>query len=103
MQYYTQVVSFGNKNLYLVSILLALNASIFENIVKKNNMEKKVFLMQTAEFLHLHLYFYVYECFVNMHIYVPHACNACGGQKMALDSLELELQMDVCCHVGAGN
>ena len=34
---------------------------------------------------------------------VPHACSAGGGQKRAVDSLELELQMVVRGYVGAGN
>ena len=49
-------------------------------------------------------------CFVCMHICVPHVClcathmaGSLGGQKRALDPLELELQMVVSSQVGAGN
>lgn len=44
-----------------------------------------------------------------MYGYLPvYVCNVCvhgtrGGQKRALDPLELELQMVIICHVGAGN
>jgi hypothetical protein len=32
--------------------------------------------------------YYVYECFVCMHISVPHACSAHRGQEKASDTLE---------------
>lgn len=32
---------------------------------------------------------------------VPHACSAHGDQKVIIDTLELELQMVVSCHLGA--
>jgi hypothetical protein len=35
-------------------------------------------------------------------VYMDHMC-AHGGQKQASDPLELELQVVVSCHVGAGN
>lgn len=34
-----------------------------------------------------------------MYIRVPHVCSTCGGQKVAVDQLGLE--MVVSCHVGA--
>lgn len=41
-------------------------------------------------------------CFACLFIQ-PHVCSACGGQKGALDPLELKLQMTVSCHMDAGN
>ena len=38
-----------------------------------------------------------------MYVYAIHEYSARGGQKKALDPLELELQMVVRGHVGAGN
>ena len=40
-----------------------------------------------------------------VHICLCTSCvfGACGGQKRALDALELELQMVVSHHMGAGN
>ena len=48
---------------------------------------------------------YVYGCFVCIYVCIPHVCvePACGVQRGELDPLELELQMVVSCHVGAGN
>jgi len=37
-----------------------------------------------------------------MYVYVPCACSTHGGYKKALDTLELELQVVVSHHVGAG-
>ena len=44
---------------------------------------------------------YVSEC---LHAYMYNTCvpGVCGGQKKALDFLELELQMVVSCHVAEG-
>ena len=47
--------------------------------------------------------FYVNGCVACIDTCVPHACSARGGQKRALDPLELELQKTVSFHVGAGN
>lgn len=41
----------------------------------------------------------VYECFPCMYIWAPPACNAYVDQKK--ESLELELQIPVSCHMGA--
>lgn len=37
-----------------------------------------------------------------MYAGAPHVCRAHGGKKRALDPLELELQLAVSYHVGAG-
>lgn len=37
-----------------------------------------------------------------MYVYVPQACNACGGQTRVSDPLDLELQAVVSHHVSAG-
>ena len=42
-------------------------------------------------------------CFAYVYACVPHACNARGCQKWALEPLGLELQMVVSHHVGSGN
>ena len=49
------------------------------------------------------LIFNVCECFACMHVYAPHACNACRGQTKASESLKLEVYTVVSCHVSAGN
>ena len=38
-----------------------------------------------------------------MSVYDMHACSAHGGQKRAVEPLEVELQTVVSCHVGARN
>lgn len=50
-------------------------------------------------------YFYVYMCFAYMYVYMCITCvpDACGNQKKITDSLELELQVVMSCHVDAGN
>ena len=40
---------------------------------------------------------------VCMYARAPRVCSALGGQKVALDLLELELQMVVRCQVGSGS
>ena len=45
----------------------------------------------------------MYECYASMYVCTLHVCSASGGQKRTSDPLELELQMFVSCHVGAGN
>lgn len=54
-------------------------------------------------YLFLNLYFYLYMCFAFMYICVQCVYRTCGGQKKALNSLELELLTAVSCHVGIGN
>lgn len=49
------------------------------------------------------LLFYVYKCFACVCICVLQACGAHGSQKRASDLMELELQVVVSCHVGAGH
>lgn len=45
----------------------------------------------------------VYECFACLDVYAPFAYSAPGGQKRALDSLELKLQTVESHVVGPGN
>lgn len=48
--------------------------------------------------------FYVYECFACIYyMSTTHMCSACRGQKRVLDPLELQLQIFVDHHMGAGN
>lgn len=47
--------------------------------------------------------FYMYEYVAFMNVCVPCTCSAWGGQKRALDVLQLELQMIMICLMGAGN
>lgn len=47
--------------------------------------------------------FYVYRHFWHMYVYVPHVCSALGRQNGPLNPLDLELQMSVNHHMGAGN
>ena len=49
------------------------------------------------------IYFTVYGYFAFMCVHVLCECGTSGGQKRALDPLELELQMVVSHHVAAGN
>ena len=45
----------------------------------------------------------MYGCFASC-VSLCHTCVRCaGGQEKTLDSLELELQLVVSCHVGARN
>jgi hypothetical protein len=37
-----------------------------------------------------------------MSVLCSHVCIPCGGHRRALDYLEMELEMVVSCHVGAG-
>lgn len=37
-------------------------------------------------------YFYVYECFIYVHIFLPHARSNRGSQKQRCYSFELELE-----------
>lgn len=37
------------------------------------------------------------------YVCIPHMYRALGGQDRVLDALDLELQMAVTCHVGAGD
>lgn len=60
------------------------------------------------ENIYLLIYFYVYGYFIGicrLHICLCTTCvpDAHRGQKMASDSLRLELQTAVSLHVGAGN
>lgn len=49
------------------------------------------------------IYLYVYECLVWMYIHSSVCMEHTKSQKRILGPLELELQMLVSCHVGAGN
>ena len=44
----------------------------------------------------------MYECIICTYVSASMLCNALRGQKQVLDSLELELQTLVSCHVNAG-
>ena len=56
-------------------------------------------------YVHMLRLFYVYECFAYVYVFVPcvHMPGALRDQKRALGPLELELQMIVSHHLGAGN
>lgn len=45
----------------------------------------------------------LYEYFAGQSVKGPYACSTCGGQKGAMDPLDLELQMVVSLLVGSGN
>lgn len=45
----------------------------------------------------------VYGCSACMYVCATHVCSACRGQKRESDPLDLEFQMVVTDHVGAGN
>ena len=42
--------------------------------------------------------FYIYKCLACMRVGAASACGFCGGQKQALDPLELESQTVMECH-----
>lgn len=55
------------------------------------------------DFLTFYLvFYYVYGDCACMSVLCSHVCIPCGGHRRALDTLELELQMVVSCHVCAG-
>jgi hypothetical protein len=45
----------------------------------------------------------MHRCFACIYVYVPHVCSALGRQNGPLNPLDLELQMSVNHHMGAGN
>lgn len=47
--------------------------------------------------------FYMYGCFAFMYTCAPCACSTRGGQKGASDILDLEIEMVVRLHMGAGS
>ena len=62
-------------------------------------LEEQAMLLIAEPSLQLHMFTFLS---VSISVHHVHAC-ACGGQKRALDLLELEFYIVVSHHVGAGN
>lgn len=79
---WTQVVRFVSKHLLLLSILLAL-----------------------CIILNLFLFYFIllYECLACRYVCLPHSCISHGGQKRAINPLELELWTSMSFYVDAVN
>lgn len=59
---------------------------------------RMTWLIKSEEVEYRFFFHYVHLC-ICVYVCMPHACNACGGQKWALDAPELELKMTMSCHM----
>lgn len=84
------------------SFFLPLNNHLLNTIVYGSNLFMGIF-SNISFFKDLFILSYVCVCCACMYEHAPWSCSILGGQKVAQGPQELELQMAVSLHVGAGN